>query len=147
MAGFKEMGGKAMAKRMAPDVLYNAVLPNSFLHGTLQDRLVNVVAAFLTGLRVLPTILLREYPLPVPLGGGVWVQSIQGIARLHTHPPISHVFFMNRFAPSKTVWKWRFNDGQSLGLPRTDYLSKVAYLGAQDMTVQKVQRGKGLVLG
>ncbi len=50
-----------------------------FLHGSLQDRLVDVMPALLAGPRVLPPLLLREDPLPLPFGRSIWVLAIQRV--------------------------------------------------------------------
>ena len=59
IAGFKQVRGKGMAEGMTTYVLDHLRSANRFLHGTLEDTLMHVVASFLHGLGILPSVLLR----------------------------------------------------------------------------------------
>jgi hypothetical protein len=66
------------------------------LHSTLQDGFVNVVTPYLASLVVLPPVLLRENPLPAPLGGSVGIFTVQRARHLHPPPSFRQVFLMDR---------------------------------------------------
>ena len=66
VTGFEQMGGEGMPKGVAADVFDDSSFADGFLYCPLEDRFVNVVSPFLPRLRVFPTVLLWEDPLPAP---------------------------------------------------------------------------------
>ena len=64
VSGFKKMRRKRMSEGVTSDVLDYAGFANGLLYSPLENGLMDVVAAFLAGLDVLPTVLLGEDPLP-----------------------------------------------------------------------------------
>jgi len=69
---FKEMCGKYVSKGVTADMFDFPGIPDCFLNSPLENRFMNVVSPLRAGLCVLPTIFLREDPLPSPLGRGRW---------------------------------------------------------------------------
>lgn len=64
VAGLQQVGREGVAECVAARVLVHAGLKNGLLDGTLQEGLVHVVAALLSGRGIDPAVLLREQPLP-----------------------------------------------------------------------------------
>ena len=61
--GLKQIGGKRMSEGVAANALDYPGFANGFLYSPLGNGLVDVVAALLAGLDVLPSILLGKDPL------------------------------------------------------------------------------------
>ena len=78
--GFKQVRGERMAEGMTPHILGHSGSANRFLHGPLQNAGVHAVASFLSAPGILPPILLREDPLPAPVGRGVGILGVQCIS-------------------------------------------------------------------
>ena len=58
VARLEQVRGERMAKCMAADMLDHAGLADGFLHGPLENGLVDMVATLLAGFRVFPPVFL-----------------------------------------------------------------------------------------
>lgn len=67
VACLEQMRGEAVAERATPDMLEYSSSADGFLHGPLKNCLMDVLAAFLSGLLVLPPLLLREHLMTIRL--------------------------------------------------------------------------------
>ena len=83
-----------MAKGVAPNVFDDTGFSNRLFHGPLKYGLMEMVSAFLSGCCVLPPVLLREDPLPAPLGWSVGIFSVQGMGQQNAAPAFGQVPLM-----------------------------------------------------
>jgi hypothetical protein len=95
VAGFEQMGGERVPQRVTPCVLRDTRATDRLLHGALNDRGVHVMAALLARDLIDPTHLLREHPLPAPLGGRVGALARQGVGHDHATPPRGQIPVVN----------------------------------------------------
>jgi len=66
IACFKQMRGKGMSEGVTTDMLNYARTADCFLDASLKNRLMSVMPPLFAGFGVLPTVLLRKYPLSSP---------------------------------------------------------------------------------
>lgn len=67
VTGLKEVRGERMPECVAPGMLDHTGPADSLLDGLLQNRLVNMMPAFLSSLGVPPSMFLGKDPLPAPV--------------------------------------------------------------------------------
>ena len=81
VAALQQVRGEAVPERVRTDRLVDAGGTGARMHGLLQDRFVQMVAATHAGARVERQFRGRKYPLPAPLGGGIRVLPGQRIGQ------------------------------------------------------------------
>ena len=88
-ACFEEVRRKGMPERVTGRSLGQTGAGDGVLDGSLDERLVDVMSALFAGLVVGPAVLLREDPLPTPVGGSV--QALPGGGGSYRPASFSHV--------------------------------------------------------
>src|SRR5262245_50351163 len=84
VAGFEQVGGKAVPQRMRADRLGQTGAATRVADGALGDGLVQVVAAVCAAARVDGDHRRGEHPLPAPLALGVRVFAREPLRQPHT---------------------------------------------------------------
>jgi hypothetical protein len=107
VTAFKEVGGKAMSKRMAAGGLGKASGANGFLDRVLQILFASVVASSISAPRVYGQVVRRKNVLPSPLSGGARVFSVQGRGKV------------NGATPPTQILSVQFLDSCQMGLERS----------------------------
>jgi len=97
-----------MPEGVATDMLDHGGFADGFLYSPLQNGLMDVVAAFLAGFRVLPAAFLWKNPLPSPFGGGVRVFAVQGVGQLDAPSALGEILLVNRLDLPQMVLKGGF---------------------------------------
>ena len=95
VARFEQVRGERVPECVAAYVFRYPGPSHRLLHGSLQDRLVDVMPPLLAGLRVLPPLLLWEDPLPLPLNWSIGVLAIQRIGQLDTTPTFGKILLVD----------------------------------------------------
>ncbi len=103
----QKVRGEGMTERVAGRSLGQSGVPDRLRHGLLHNEFINVMSPLLSRFGICPSVLLREDPLPAPVGSGVGVFAVEGVRHLDTSPPILHILFMDRFDLSQMVLKRR----------------------------------------
>src|SRR3989304_8136719 len=138
------MGGERMAKGVTTCSFSNSGRCYSPFDSSLHNVFIHVMPAFFGGFRVLPSVLLREDPLPAPIGGRVGILAIQSVGHLHPSPPFGKVFLMDRLDLSQMVLKrflkqfreHRYPVFRYFAVADTDFIArKVNVLNAQLKTL------------
>jgi hypothetical protein len=117
VAGFEEMGGEAVAKGVARSGLGEARPDDGFVDGSLEERLIDVVATLGLGRFVDPPAFLGEDPLPGPVGRGVGVLEGQGVRQGDPAPTIGEVLLVNGSDPNQVVTEQREKGSREHGDP------------------------------
>jgi hypothetical protein len=95
VARLEEVSREGVPECMTADVLRDTRSAHPFLHGALHEAFVNMMTPLLPRLGVLPTVHLREYPLPTPLRRRAWVFAVQGFGQRHAAPTVGQVPFVS----------------------------------------------------
>ncbi len=72
-------------------------MTDSPFEGFLQNGCVDIMTAFPLGSGILPSVILRENPLPAPLRGCVGVFTIQRVRHQDKASAVGQVPFVNLF--------------------------------------------------
>ena len=80
---------KRMTESMTANVFNDTGFTNGFLYCSLQNYLMSMVTSYFSSLRVFPTVLLREDPLPAPFAGRIRIFVIQN--------------YINHIAPTNAI--------------------------------------------
>ena len=87
-----------MAKGVATGVLDYTRIADCFLDCPLKNRLVDMMPPFFTGHCVLPSVFLREDPLPAPFLRRIGIFAVECAGHLNVPPAFGQVFLMDRLA-------------------------------------------------
>ena len=112
-------------------MLRDARFTNGVFHGPLDDGLVDMVAALVSGTGILPTVLLGESPLPSPFTTRIRVLSIQGGWHLYPSEPLCEVLFVHSLDLPQMFFEGRLErDGEhrtailgALSVPNDDLIA------------------------
>jgi hypothetical protein len=91
VAGFEEVGGEGVPEAVGGDVLGDPGEGRAQLDGSLDDGLVEVVAAGLSGAGVKVGAGRGEEPLPGPRAGGVRVLEVESVGELDVSRSVAEV--------------------------------------------------------
>lgn len=86
LTALKQVRREGVRECMTTNMLDHRRLADGLHHGPLKNGLMDVVPPLLPCSCVLPSVLLREYPLPAPVGGGVGVLAVQGVGHQASNP-------------------------------------------------------------
>lgn len=86
IASLKQMCGKRVAEGVATNVLDYTCIADGFLDRLLKNRLVDMMPPFFTGNCVLPSVFLREDPLPAPFLRRIGIFAVERIGHLNLSP-------------------------------------------------------------
>lgn len=100
VAGLEQVRGEAVAESVAGGSFCEARGLHRVAERALEDRLVEVVAAVLTGLRVAIGARRREDPLPGPLPGGVGELDPEGAREIDVARAVNHHAVLTPSVPS-----------------------------------------------
>jgi hypothetical protein len=117
VARLEEMGGEAVAKGVARSGLGEARPDDGFVDGSLEERLIDVVATLGLGPFVEPPAFLGEDPLPGPVGRGVGVLESQGVGQGDPAPTIGEVLLVNGADANQVVTEQRDERSREHGDP------------------------------
>src|SRR5665647_2730538 len=115
VAGLEQMRRKGVAESVAGGVLGYAGALHGVFDGALDGRRVDVVAALLIGATVGPATLLREDPLPAPLGRGGGVLALEGCGELDPSPAVGEVSLVDRPGVTDLVAERRLEGARERG--------------------------------
>src|SRR3989304_2008116 len=99
------MGGERMAKGVTTCSFSNSGRCYSLFDSSLHNGFIHVMPAFFGGFLVLPSVLLREDPLPAPFTRRIGILAIQSVGHLHPPPAFGQVFLVDRLDISQMVLK------------------------------------------
>ena len=121
-------------KERQPTYLTTPALRTTSFSSPLKNGLMDVVAAFLTGLRIPPTVLLWKQPLPTPFSGGAEVFAVEGAVHLDAAPALGEVLLVDELENLLEVFpKWR---RKRLGQHRDAILAVLAGTARESRTMQ-----------
>lgn len=104
-----------MPRGVAAGVFGDAGEAHGLFHRSLDDRLVNVMVALLAGAWVLPALLLREDPLPAPVGRGIRVLARECLRQLHTASTFGEVALVDGSRAAQPVVERRLQHARQRG--------------------------------
>jgi hypothetical protein len=105
----KEVSRERMPETVAGGTLADPRAPNRLRDCSLDDCLVNVMTALVSRLKIDPSALLWEHPLPPPIASRLRVFPIQGVRHENLAETIQEILLMDNPNPLELISKRPFD--------------------------------------